>query len=221
MLRWHHPERGLVSPDEFIPLAEDTGMIVEIGAWVLAEASSCVAEWRQEFDANFQISVNTSPVQYQENNNELASWLQNSGGSASAGDGIVMEITEGLMMDASDAVSNQLLAFKNAGIQVALDDFGTGYSSLSYLKRFDIDYIKIDRAFVQNLNEDENDKALCEAIVVMAHKLKLKVIAEGVETESQKLILQEMGCDYAQGYLFARPLDKDNIETMIQAKVEA
>ncbi len=122
------------------------------------------------------------------------------------GESIVVEITEGLLLNAEADVTDELLRLGDAGIQVAIDDFGTGYSSLSYLKKFDIDYLKIDRSFVSNLETDANDMALSEAIIVMAHKLGLKVIAEGVETEAQRSLLTAAGCDYAQGNLFAKPV---------------
>lgn len=133
-----------------------------------------------------------------------------------AGSSIVVEITEGVILDANENVINQLHTFRNAGIQAAIDDFGTGYSSLSYLKKYDIDYLKIDRAFVMGLAPDSADLALCEAIIVMAHKLGIKVIAEGVETEQQRSLLLEAGCDFAQGYLFSHPLPPEAMEEYIQ-----
>ncbi len=212
LVRWNHPVAGLVSPADFVPLAEETGIIIELGEWVLKQSIQQVKIWRKMLCENFQISVNTSPVQYQESSVKENRWLTHFESSNINGDAIVMEITEGMIMDESSAVTDQLIAFRNAGIQVALDDFGTGYSSLSYLKRFDIDYIKVDQAFVKNIEVDENNRALCEAIIVMAHKLNLKVIAEGVETEAQKAVLESIGCDFAQGYLFAKPLPVDEFE---------
>jgi len=132
------------------------------------------------------------------------------------GQSLVVEITEGLLLDASSAVSNRLLQLRDAGIQVALDDFGTGYSSLSYLKKFDIDYLKIDRSFTRNLAPDSSDMALSEAIIVMAHKLGLKVIAEGVETPEQRDLLAAAGCDYGQGYLFAKPMPADQFDVFLR-----
>lgn len=215
LIRWHHPQRGLVNPQEFISVAEETGLIVEIGDWVLRQAAQQVKLWREQFTMSFQVSINTSPMQYQVYGIDHQAWSKHFQALSLPGEAIIIEITEGLMMDASEIVTGQLLAFRNAGIQVALDDFGTGYSSLSYLKRFDIDYIKIDRMFVQNLETDHDDRALCEAIVVMAHKLNLLVIAEGVETQQQKHILQKMGCDYAQGFLFSRPLPVNQFEKLL------
>lgn len=127
--------------------------------------------------------------------------------------GICIEITEGLLLDASSGVAEKLLTYRDAGIQVSLDDFGTGYSSLAYLKKFDIDYLKIDQSFTRNLENDASDRTLCEAIIVMAQKLGMKVIAEGVETAKQQEILKAMGCDYAQGYLYSAPVSREEFET--------
>ena len=132
-----------------------------------------------------------------------------------SGKNIAIEITEGLLLNASSHIAGKLLQYRNAGIQMAIDDFGTGYSSLAYLKKFDIDYLKIDQSFVRNLTTDANDRALSEAIIVMAHKLGLKVIAEGVETEEQKAFLAAAGCDYAQGYLFSRPIPPEKFEEFL------
>jgi EAL domain-containing protein (putative c-di-GMP-specific phosphodiesterase class I) len=132
------------------------------------------------------------------------------------GQALVVEITEGLLLEASPKTAEHLLVFRDAGIQVAIDDFGTGYSALSYLKKFDIDYLKIDQSFVRNLSADSSDFVLCEAIVVMAHKLGLKVIAEGVETTLQRDLLASIGCDYAQGYLFAKPLPAMEFEGLLK-----
>jgi EAL domain-containing protein (putative c-di-GMP-specific phosphodiesterase class I) len=128
----------------------------------------------------------------------------------------VLEITENLLMDANNMVSKKLFQFRQAGVCIALDDFGTGYSSISYLKKFPTDYIKIDRSFVNSMTADSNDKVLCEAIIVMAKKLGIEVVAEGIETEEQLDLLKKMGCDYGQGYLFSKPLDKSAFELMLQ-----
>ena len=136
-------------------------------------------------------------------------WSDNLRRLGLSGHSIVVEITESLLLDASEQVSRQLLSFRDAGIQVAIDDFGTGYSSLAYLKKFDIDYLKIDQSFVRNLSSESSDLVLCEAIITMAHRLGMKVIAEGVETQQQCDLLMETGCDYAQGYLFSRPLSAE------------
>jgi len=212
LLRWQHPLRGLVSPALFVPIAEDTGMIVDIGDWVFHEAACQAARWRAAHHAEFQVSVNKSPVQFYNESHNHAAWSGHLRQLGLPGQAIVVEITEGLLLDASTAVTDQLLEFRDAGLQVAIDDFGIGHSSLSYLKKFDIDYLKIDQSFVRNLAPASDDMALCEAIIVMAHKLGMKVIAEGVETAQQRDLLAEAGCDYAQGYLFARPLSVEDFE---------
>lgn len=215
LIRWQHPTRGLLAPDEFIPLAEETGMIVGIGDWVFREAARQVKRLRSLHHADFQISINKSPVQFRNDASLFKSWFSYFAELNLVEQAIVIEITEHLLMEHSTPITDKLLAFRDAGIQVALDDFGTGYSTLSYLKKFHIDYLKIDRMFVSNLEQDADNVALCEAIIVMAHKLRLKVIAEGVETEAQCQILTDAGCDYAQGYLFSRPVPATELEAFL------
>jgi diguanylate cyclase (GGDEF)-like protein/PAS domain S-box-containing protein len=217
LLRWQHPERGLVNPMEFIPLAEDTGLINEIGDWVFRESTRWAKRWRDQFAHDFQVSVNVSPVQFLSEGLSCEAWDAYLRDIDLDGASMVIEITEGLLLKAAAGVTDKLLKFRDSGIQVAIDDFGTGYSSLSYLKKFDIDYLKIDKSFVDNLESDFNDMALSEAIIVMAHKLELKVIAEGVETETQRKLLSAAGCDYAQGYLFSIPLPPGEFEALLKA----
>jgi len=162
--------------------------------------------WNDQFDEKLQISVNMSPVQFQSDALNVDEWLNYLHTLGLNENHLSIEITEGLLLNATRNVKNKLLQFRDAGIQVSIDDFGVGYSALSYLKRFDIDYLKIDQSFIRNLESDQNDLALSEAIVVMAHKLGLKVTAEGVETEAQRRLLLDIGCDNGQGYLFSRPL---------------
>jgi len=212
LLRWKHPQQGFISPAVFIPIAEDTGIIHLIGNLVFEESVQCLKRWRDRYDDKFQISINKSPVQFRAETQVHERWISRLKEEGLTGDGVVIEITEGLLLHADTSINAKLLAFRDAGIQVAIDDFGTGYSSLSYLKKFDIDYLKIDQSFVRNLGTDESDLALSEAIIVMAHKLGLKVIAEGVETEQQRDILQRIGCNYAQGYLYSRPVPHDQFE---------
>jgi len=215
LIRWNHPQRGLVSPLEFIPLAEASGLIVDIGEWVFREAAGWVQRWRREHDPDFQVSINQSPLEFQREGGYDA-WLRQLRALVLPGAALVVEITEGLLLDANTTVSNKLLQLRDAGIQVALDDFGTGYSSLSYLKKFDIDYLKIDRSFTRNLAPDSSDMALSEAIIVMAHKLALSVIAEGVETPEQRDLLAAAGCDYGQGYLFAKPMPAEQFDRFLR-----
>jgi diguanylate cyclase (GGDEF)-like protein/PAS domain S-box-containing protein len=217
LIRWQHPARGLISPAEFIPVAEATGMIIDIGEWVFREAARQAAQWRTEHRNDFQVSINKSPVQFQKEGNAHLAWFEHLRELGLPGQSIVVEITEGLLMDAGALITGQLLAFRDAGIQVSLDDFGTGYSSLSYLKKFDIDYLKIDQSFTRNLSPNATDLTLCEAIIVMAHKLGIKVIAEGIETQEQCDLLIAAGCDYGQGYLFSRPVSADEFEKLLVA----
>ncbi len=216
LLRWVHPVRGTVSPMDFIPLAEESGLIVEIGDWVFREAARWVSRWLSLAPAGFRVCVNKSPVQFQSSEDRIDEWLSHLDSIGLSGRHIVIEITEGLLLNADASITEKLLKFRDAGIEVAIDDFGTGYSSLSYLKRLDIDYLKIDKSFVQDIASDANDIALSEAIVMMAHKLGLEVVAEGVETEAQKERLISAGCDYGQGYLFSRPLPAEEFELLLK-----
>ncbi len=216
LIRWQHPERGMVSPVEFIPLAEETGLINEIGRWVFKESAAWAKSWNVLCHDNLQLSVNVSPIQFHQGALICEEWTEHLRGLGLSGKHIVIEITEGLLLNAESEVTNTLLKFFEAGIQVAIDDFGTGFSSLSYLKKFDIDYLKIDRSFVSNLETDANNLALSEAIIVMAHKLGLEVIAEGVETEAQRDLLAAAGCDYAQGFLFSKPVPPEEFEDLLK-----
>jgi diguanylate cyclase (GGDEF)-like protein/PAS domain S-box-containing protein len=216
LLRWHHPTRGIVNPEDFITVAEETSLIIGIGDWVFKEAARQSSLWRKDKYANFQISVNTSPVQYMHTDFNVNDWLQHLQNLGLPGDAVSVEITEGTLMRTESNITRILLLFRDAGIQVSLDDFGTGYSSMSYLKKLDIDYIKIDQLFVLNLEADSDDLALCEAIIVMAHKLGLKVIAEGIETKQQRDLLSAAGCDYGQGHFFSKALPAEEFELLLR-----
>jgi diguanylate cyclase (GGDEF)-like protein/PAS domain S-box-containing protein len=212
LIRWRHPTMGLISPTDFIPIAEDTGMIIDIGNWVFSQACAQAALWKAQFNCDIQISINKSPVQFRDESTGVADWLEQLSALALPANNICIEITEGLLLETESNVEAKLLAYRDAGIQISLDDFGTGYSSLSYLKKFNIDFLKIDKCFVSNLAADSDDLCLCEAIIVMAHKLGIKVIAEGIETEIQRRLLELAGCDYGQGYLFSPALCSDDFE---------
>jgi len=214
LIRWHHPIHGLTGPAEFIPIAEETEMILEIGDWVFHEAAHQAVRWRQLHHAKFQISINVSPVQFH-NSINIYKWQEYLKNLSLPGQSIVVEITEGLLLDASEGVRAQIEEFHNSGIEVSLDDFGTGYSSLSYLKKFNIDNIKIDQSFVRNLEVDSDDMVLCEAMIAMAHKLGINVIAEGIETEAQRDLLIRAGCDFGQGYLFSRPVSAEEFDKLL------
>jgi EAL domain-containing protein (putative c-di-GMP-specific phosphodiesterase class I) len=206
LVRWRHPKNGIVSPEKFIPVAEETGLIVEIGDWIFHQAAAQVRHCRANYNSNFQISVNKSPFQFRVDSNKCRSWFEHLKKLDLPGESIVIEITENSMMEAKGNMYNYLLMLRDNGMQVALDDFGTGYSSLAYLKKFDIDYIKIDKSFVHSLSSESDDLTLCEAMIVMAHKLNLRVIAEGIETWDQFKLLKGIGCDFGQGYLFSKPI---------------
>lgn len=206
LIRWNHPTKGLVRPDEFIPTAEDTGLICEIGDWVFKQVAQQAAIWRMTLDPHFQLNINTSPIQYLRSNSFLGNWIKYLNEYKVPGEALTIEITERILMDSDSAISKKLINFQSLGMDIALDDFGMGYSSLSYIKKFDIDYLKIDKSFVKNITTSINDKVLCEAIVAMAHKLGIKVVAEGIETEGQRRCLKDIGCDYGQGYLFSKPV---------------
>jgi diguanylate cyclase (GGDEF)-like protein/PAS domain S-box-containing protein len=214
LIRWHHPQRGLISPVDFITIAEETGLIVDMGDWVFKETAQQVKHWRTLFDPQFQVSVNKSPVQFR-NRKCILVWPEHLLEIGLPGEGIVIEITEGLLMDVSSEVSSKLLGYRDVGIEISLDDFGTGYSSLSYLNKYHIDYLKIDQSFVRNLASGSSDLALCEAIIVMAHKLGIKVIGEGIETAVQRDLLLDAGCDYGQGYFFSKPVAAKEFEKFL------
>lgn len=215
LLRWSHPENGDIRPADFIPVAEHTGLIVGIGNWVFEQALHQASQWRS-VNPDFTVSVNVSPVQfYRSNEGYCSEWLRHCRQVADGEPAVSLEITEGLLLAADETVMNKLLAFRNAGIKISLDDFGTGYSSLSYLRKFNVDYLKIDQSFVRNLEHEPDNGALCEAIIVMAHKLGLKVIAEGIETEAQRDLLRAAGCDFGQGYLFGQPVGADEFTGLL------
>lgn len=213
LLRWHHPTLGMVPPDKFIPLAEDTGLIGPIGQWVLETACRQVNAWRQQ-GFKIYLSVNISGRQRDLglDASSLKTILEKSHFPA---DELVLEITEGMLLDNRDATIDWLQSFSNMGVHLAIDDFGTGYSALSYLKRFPIDMLKIDREFISEMTVNNEDALLVEAIISMARSLKLHLVAEGVETEEQRKYLLSLGCEYLQGYFFCKPLPgKDFIDWM-------
>lgn len=207
LLRWHHPELGMVSPDEFIPLAEEIGVIALLGKWVLLQAIRQCAAWREQ-GRELVVAVNVSSEQCKVDGcwDSVQQALQQWGLPPGA---LKLEITERLMMEHTDEVVAMLNRLRAAGVHLAVDDFGTGYSSLSYLKRFPIDMLKIDREFIEGLPGNPDNVALVEAIIAMAHSLDLRVVAEGVETIEQEAFLRRLGCDMMQGFYYARPMPAD------------
>jgi diguanylate cyclase (GGDEF)-like protein/PAS domain S-box-containing protein len=213
LLRWQHPTRGLVAPSEFIPLAEELGLIHDIGEWVFHEATHWAKQFSHQCDRPFQVSVNTSPLQFTKLTRGM-NWpaqMKSKGLPCSL---ISVEITEGVLLKDSPAVTEALHAFRQAGMEIALDDFGTGYSSMAYLVKFGLDYLKIDQSFVKNF-ANAHSRTIAETIIVMGHKLGLKIIAEGIETKEQFEMLAEAGCDYGQGFLFAPALPPEKFQALL------
>jgi diguanylate cyclase (GGDEF)-like protein/PAS domain S-box-containing protein len=212
LLRWQHPERGLVPPMEFIPLLEDTGLITEVGNWAIDAACRQAAIWHASGLHRAPVAVNLSAKQLQRQDiaDFVRSVLKETGLEPSTGP-LELELTESLLMEDVHATTAKLRELRQLGVTLSIDDFGTGYSSLAYLKRFPIRTLKIDRAFVRDIAHDPDDAAIVTAVIAMAHNLKLSVIAEGVETEEQLAFLRRHGCDAMQGYLVSRPLPADSL----------
>jgi diguanylate cyclase (GGDEF)-like protein len=217
LVRWMRPESGLVSPADFIPLAEETGLIVPIGAWVLKTACERNRAWQLQGMPPLRVAVNLSARQFVQANlvSEVARVLDASGLAPAS---LELEITESMVMDNPERAIQTLRQLKSMGIALAIDDFGTGYSSLGYLKRFPIDNIKIDRSFIKDIPHSNDDATITRTIIDMTHNLRLKVVAEGVETAAQLDFLREHGCDEMQGYYFSRPLAEDAFLTLVQAQ---
>jgi len=217
LARWQHPEWGLVSPTEFIPLAEETGLILPIGEWVLAEACRHARLWHDEGHTSLHIAVNLSGRQLTQP--RLPEIVERT--LAEHGDGKVrleLEITESLLMHDLEQTADTLKALADLGVTISMDDFGTGYSSLSYLKRLPIDALKIDQSFVRDIISDPNDAAIVQAIIAMAHSLGIKVMAEGVETADQHAFLRRYHCDGMQGHYFSVPLTAGEFTELLQRK---
>ncbi|MBF0266793.1 MAG: EAL domain-containing protein, partial [Gammaproteobacteria bacterium] len=206
LIRWFHPDKGIISPGSFIPIAEETGIISEIGQWIFKDAFKQIETWSKDLPDSFQLSINLSPIQLKNLDPKYHSWINDLSNIKDTGASIIVEITENMLIKDQELVNQKLIDYRNAGVEVAIDDFGTGYSSLSYLKEFDIDYLKVDQSFVRNLKPGSKEESLIEAIIVMAHKLNFKVIAEGIETQQQLSMLKAMDCDFGQGYIFSRPI---------------
>jgi EAL domain-containing protein (putative c-di-GMP-specific phosphodiesterase class I) len=220
LARWHHPERGVVSPVDFIPLAEETGLIVPIGQWVLEEACQQVRAWRDRHPSlnSLVVSVNLSARQFMRADlvEEITRAVREAGLAPSA---LKLEITESTVMQDPDGAARTLRQLKALGFQIAIDDFGTGYSSLSYLKRFPVDTLKIDRSFVDGLGGDQQDTAIVRSVVELAQALDVNVTGEGIETAAQETELRTLGCDGGQGFLFARPLPPAALEALLNDMV--
>ncbi len=216
LVRWQKPEDGMVPPVQFIPLAEETGLIVPLGAWVLERACQQFTVWQSNKAAVDMLAVNLSPVQFRHPDlvHMVGEVLKRTGMPPEK---LELEITEGALMDGPEAVF-KLKALKDLGVRLSIDDFGTGFSSLAYLKRFPIDKLKVDQSFVRDIPGERADMEIVAAVISLAKNLRLDVLAEGVETEDQLAVLRAMECDYAQGYLFSRPVPADDIYRLLQPK---
>ena len=205
LLRWNHPTRGMVPPLEFITVAEETGIILELGEWVARSAAADLADIRR-YAPNFQISINVSPLQFKGDGEWMVNWFGYMSQLGLSRDAIIVEITENLLMESEESMRQKLIKLKEHGTRIAIDDFGVGYSSLSYLQKMDVDFLKIDKSFIDEITNKSNSLDLCSAMIMMARHLNIQVIAEGIETKQQKQILVDAGCKFGQGYLFAKPL---------------
>jgi diguanylate cyclase (GGDEF)-like protein len=215
LLRWNHPVRGLVPPMDFIPLAEETGLIVPIGEWVLATACARLKAWQDQGLTDLAVAVNLSARQFADSMllPKLTRIIHSSGLAPSS---LELEITESVVMSQGEAAESVLEKLKSIGVQIAIDDFGTGYSSLAYLKRFPIDTIKVDRSFIRDIPRDSGDMKITRTIIALAHGLRLKVVAEGVETADQLKFLRAQRCDAVQGYFLYRPLPEDEVADILK-----
>jgi EAL domain-containing protein (putative c-di-GMP-specific phosphodiesterase class I) len=204
LVRWEHPDRGLVAPAEFIPFAERSGLICGIGAWVMTEACRQAASWMSvEPGHRLHMSLNISGRQLAQGAGlvqDLKSALQESGIDPTS---IVLEVTESALMDDAEAALRVLNELKGLGVRIAIDDFGTGYSSMVYLKRFPVDLLKVDRSFVAGLGQDKDDEAIVHSVIELAHAFGIAAVAEGIETREHLQVLQSLGCEFGQGYLWS------------------
>jgi EAL domain-containing protein (putative c-di-GMP-specific phosphodiesterase class I) len=217
LVRWQHPQLGLVSPAEFIPLAEDNGLIVPIGEWVLRTACRQARQWQEKGLPALRVGVNVSARQFHQQHlaETVLKILEE---TSLAPEYLELELTESSIMSNAEATIDVLTRLKTMGVTISIDDFGTGFSSLSYLKRLPIDTLKIDRAFIRDVSTDPDDAALVMAIVTLAHNLRLQVVAEGVETDEQLRFLHLLRCDEVQGYRFSKPLAASGLEQLLALK---
>ncbi len=217
LIRWRHPSRGLIMPDEFIPLAEETGLIVDIGKWVLETACQQAREWQRAGYEPIAIAVNLSMLQF-EQGDIVETIMETLVASNLDSRWLELELTEGVILQNADHAKSVLESLRALGMSIAIDDFGTGYSSLIQLRRLPIDCLKIDRAFVQGIPDDADDATVVEAIVALGRKLNLTLVAEGVETVEQLEFLRDLGCQRCQGYLFGRPMPADEFAELLRKK---
>lgn len=220
LVRWAHPDLGIISPLEFVPVAEETGLIVPIGAWILKTACAQLKAWHDEGRTDLRMAVNLSARQLTEDG--FVATVQDIVRSTGVNPHMLeLELTESMLMDVGETFIAKLVALRAIGIMLAIDDFGTGYSSMAYLKRFPINTIKVDRSFVRDLPNNEQDKAITNAIISMAHSLRMRVVAEGIETGTQESLLAASGCDSGQGYFYSRPVDAEHVGALVDTRKTA
>jgi EAL domain-containing protein (putative c-di-GMP-specific phosphodiesterase class I) len=217
LIRWNRPGHGIIAPTNFVPLLEESSLILEVGAWVLRQSAADYRDWLQKGLSAPRIAVNVSPLQLR-HSDFIAVLEQAVGSTGEPRAALDIEITEGVLMEKTDEVIQKLNRIRQMGVCVAIDDFGTGYSSLRYLARLPIDTLKIDRSFVMAMTENADDMAIVASIISLAHGLDLNVVAEGVETEEQRKLLRLLRCDQTQGYLFSRPVAKDELENLLRSE---
>ncbi|PXX91798.1 GGDEF domain-containing protein [Marinobacter vulgaris] len=215
LLRWQHPEQGLKLPDEFLGVAEESGLMSSLEHWVFSEAAAQAVNWSEFMDSSFQVTINSSPLQFTQNIHSKP-WEAHLEKFLHSNTSIVIELTENVFLGDSEQLERNFTELRDAGVQLALDDFGTGYSSLAYLKRFDVNYLKIDQSFVRENEPGSSSHAIAETIIMMAHKLGLQVVAEGVETAEQRDWLKAAGCDFAQGFFFSKPVPAAELEPVLR-----
>ena len=223
LIRWQHPQKGFISPADFIPISEDTGLIVEIGDWVLQEACQQLRNWQQKFSNypnidSLKMSINVASQQMQEAN-FIAKMDRLLAATRLDSNCLRLEITERALVNSENNTNHTIAEIKKRGIKLSIDDFGTGYSCLSYLKRLPIDNLKIDRSFVDSINSDIESLEIVKTIITLAHTLKMDAIAEGIETPEQLKQLKTLGCEYGQGYLFAKPMPAKDTEVMLASEI--
>jgi EAL domain-containing protein (putative c-di-GMP-specific phosphodiesterase class I) len=218
LIRWRHPDRGRMSPDSFIPVAEETGIILQIGGWVIRQAAEQLREWRQRYPAHASLSVSVNLSAKQLSQPNLVEQIERVVIASGIGPGALrLEITESAVMENAETASVVLGRLKAVGVQLSLDDFGTGYSSLSHLHRFPLDALKIDRSFIGRMTEEERSKQLVLTILTLSRSLGVVAVAEGIETREQLELLRSMQCGYAQGFLFSEPISVSEMEKLLAA----
>ena len=219
LVRWISPEDGEIKPYDFISIAEDAGLIVEIGNFVFSETVSLLQKWKKILPPDFQISINLSPQQLRLSRNVAKTWIQILKDKEISPRSVLLEITEGMLLEDDRQVINALFELSNAGLQFCLDDFGTGYSSISYLKRLKIHYLKIDQSFIRDIANNVEDQKIVEGILLLAKNLDIQSIAEGIETKTQLDYLTQFQCEFGQGFYFARPMLPDDFIEWLQDRL--